>query len=38
MGENKKWWLIPFLVVFLLLGAVIVASSTSIGPFLYSFF
>jgi hypothetical protein len=39
MGENKKWWLIPILVVFLLLGGLIFLSQgTVVAPFIYTLF
>ena len=41
LGENKKWWLIPLIVVFVLLAAIFiiaaVTGSTALAPFLYSF-
>ncbi len=36
--ENKKWWLIPILTVFLLLGALVFLSGTAAAPFIYSLF
>jgi len=36
--ENKKWWLIPILVVFLLLGVLIVLGGTVAAPFIYTLF
>ena len=38
LKENKKWWLIPILVVFLLLGVLIVLGGTSAAPFIYTLF
>lgn len=38
MKDNAKWWLIPFLVVFALLGLIIVLAGSSIAPFLYAMF
>lgn len=38
MRENAKWWLIPFLVVFLLLGAVLAFGSSAAAPFIYTLF
>ncbi len=35
---NKKWWLLPILVVFLLLGLLVVLSSTGLAPFIYTLF
>ena len=36
--ENKKWWLIPILVVFGLVGVLIMFGSTGAAPFIYTLF
>lgn len=36
--HNKKWWMIPILVVLLAMGALIFLSSTSAAPFIYTLF
>ena len=36
--ENKKWWLIPILLSFALIGILIVLSSTGAAPFIYTLF
>jgi len=37
--SQKKWWLLPMAIVFLLLGALIVfAGGSSISPFIYTLF
>ena len=38
LGENKKWWMIPFLVAFGLLGVLMLVAGTGAAPFVYSFF
>jgi hypothetical protein len=38
LKENKKWWLVPILVVFLILGLLILLSSTGVAPFIYTLF
>jgi len=38
MRENTKWWLIPFLVVFGLLGLLLIFSATGAAPFIYTLF
>ena len=38
MSDNAKWWLIPFGVVFGLLGTVLVLGSTGAAPFIYALF
>lgn len=35
---NKKWWLIPILLVLLVLGAVILIGGTAAAPFIYTLF
>ena len=36
--DNKKWWLIPILIAFALIGLLIVLSSTGAAPFIYTLF
>ena len=36
--ENKKWWLIPILLVLGLFGLIIVLGSTGAAPFIYTLF
>ncbi len=36
--HNKKYWLIPILIVTLGLGALIILSGTAAAPFIYTFF
>jgi len=37
--KNKKWWLIPMLVLLLILGLLLVfVAATGIGPFIYTLF
>ncbi len=33
---NKKWWLLPILVVLFLMGLLVVLSVTGLGPLIYS--
>jgi hypothetical protein len=35
---NKKWWLLPILVVILLLGVMVFLGSTGAAPFIYTLF
>ncbi len=35
---NKKWWLLPILVLLLLFGLLIVLSGTAAAPFIYTLF
>lgn len=36
--ENKKWWLIPILLVLGLIGMLVVLGSTGAAPFIYTLF
>ncbi len=36
--ENKKWWMIPILLSFGLVGLVVLLSSTGAAPFIYTLF
>ena len=38
LRENKKWWLLPILVVLLLFGFLILLSGTGLAPFIYTLF
>lgn len=38
MSHNKKWWLTPIIVMFLLLGVLIVIGGTGAAPFIYTLF
>lgn len=38
LGENKKWWLGPIVVVMLLLGALVLLGGTAAAPFIYTLF
>jgi hypothetical protein len=38
LNMNKKWWLLPTVIVFLILGLLILLSSTGIAPFIYTLF
>ena len=36
--ENKKWWLIPILLVLAVVGVLVVLGSTGAAPFIYTLF
>jgi len=36
--QNKKWWLLPILVVLLLFGVLIFLSGSGLAPFIYTLF
>ena len=38
LKENKKWWLLPIIVVFMLVGVVLVLGGTAAAPFIYTLF
>ncbi len=39
LWENRLWWIIPFVVVLLLVGILIVFAQTSpVAPFMYALF
>jgi hypothetical protein len=38
MAKNKKYWLLPMVVVFIFFGAVAILSTTAAAPFIYTFF
>jgi Family of unknown function (DUF5989) len=38
LAHNKKWWLVPILVLFLVLFLLMLASTTGAAPFLYTLF
>jgi len=38
LKQNKKWWLIPILLVFLLFGAFLILGTTAVAPFIYTLF
>ena len=38
LRQNKKWWLLPIIVVLLLFGLLIFLSGTGLAPFIYTLF
>jgi hypothetical protein len=38
LRQNKKYWLIPILLVLLALGALVLLSGTAVAPFIYTLF
>jgi len=37
--QNKRWWLVPMLVVLILFGTLLLLSETSVvAPFIYTLF
>ena len=38
LSVTKKWWLLPIIVVFGLMGALIMLSGSAAAPFIYTLF
>jgi hypothetical protein len=38
LGKNKKWWLLPIMGTFLIIGVLVLLSTTAAAPFIYTFF
>ncbi|MFZ4765660.1 MAG: DUF5989 family protein [Roseimicrobium sp.] len=38
LGQNKKYWLLPLILVMLALAGLLVLSSTAAAPFIYTLF
>ena len=38
LRENKKWWLLPILVLLLIFGLLLLLSGTGLAPFIYTLF
>ena len=36
--ENKKWWILPILVLLALFGALLLLGATGAAPFIYTLF
>ena len=38
LKHNKKWWMLPFLLLIALIGFLAVLSGTGVAPFIYPLF
>ncbi|MEY2481469.1 MAG: hypothetical protein QOI04_2396 [Verrucomicrobiota bacterium] len=38
LAHNKKWWLLPIVVVLVLLAALAILAGTAVAPFIYTLF
>ncbi|MDD2329023.1 MAG: DUF5989 family protein [Lentisphaeria bacterium] len=38
LKHNKKWWLLPIIIILLGLGLLVFLSGTAIAPFIYPLF
>jgi hypothetical protein len=36
LKTNKKWWLLPIIILFLIFGLLMLLSSTGLAPFIYT--
>lgn len=38
LRQNKKWWLVPVLIMLLVFGLLVFLSGTGLAPFIYTLF
>src|SRR5262249_7037978 len=38
LRDNKKWWLLPIVIVMLLVGLLVLLGGTGLAPFIYTLF
>ncbi len=38
LAHNKKWWLLPIVLVMLMLALLIMLSNSAVAPFIYTLF
>ena len=38
LKHNKKWWLLPILLVIVMLGTLVILAGTGVAPFIYTLF
>lgn len=38
LKHNKKWWLLPIVLVLLLLGLIVLLAGSPVAPFIYTVF
>lgn len=38
LRNNRKWWMLPLILVFIVFGVFMVLSSTGVAPFIYTVF
>ncbi len=38
LGETKKWWMLPILLMIGVFGILVVLASTGVAPFIYTLF
>ena len=38
LSHTKKWWMLPIIIVFLVVGGLLVLGGTGVAPFIYTLF
>lgn len=38
LRQNKKWWMLPILIILLICGVLVILSGTGVAPFIYTLF
>jgi hypothetical protein len=38
LSQNKKWWMLPLILILLGFGVLMVLSSSGVAPFIYTLF
>lgn len=38
LAQNKKWWLLPMLILMLIFGLLVLLSGSGLAPFIYTLF
>lgn len=38
LAKNRKWWLLPIIATFVIIGVLLLLSTTAAAPFIYTFF
>ncbi len=38
LKHQKKWWLLPIVIVMLLVGVLVILGGTGVAPFIYTLF
>ena len=38
LAHNRKWWLLPIIVVLIVLGAFVLIGGSGVAPFIYALF
>jgi len=38
LKNNKKWWLVPLILILVLVGVLVIVGSTAAAPFIYTLF